>query len=46
LPVRPAVGVEQLEAGGKRQLLEDFAEAPTSSFCESVNIPGDPVGAI
>jgi hypothetical protein len=38
--------VQKLEAGGKGKLLEDFAEAPTCDFGESVNIPGDPVGAI
>jgi hypothetical protein len=45
-PVREVVGVEDLKAGRKREVFEDFAEAPAGSLGDAVNIAREPAGAV
>jgi hypothetical protein len=45
-PVREVVGVEDLKAGRKRQVFEDFAEAPAGCLGDAVNIAREPAGAV
>jgi hypothetical protein len=45
-PMREVVGVEDLKAGRKGQVFEDFAEAPAGCLCDAVNIAREPAGAV
>jgi len=45
-PVREVVGVEDLKAGRKREVFEDFAVAPAGDLGDAVNIAREPAGAV
>jgi hypothetical protein len=45
-PVREVVGVEDLKAGRKREVFEDFAEAPAGCLGDAVDIARKPAGAV
>jgi hypothetical protein len=40
------VGVDNLQAGSKGEVFEDFAEAPAGGLSDAVNIACEPAGAV
>jgi hypothetical protein len=44
--VREVVGVEDLKARCKREVFEDFAEAPAGDLGDAVDIAREPAGAV